>query len=1113
MKKQTPILLFLLILAVNLVTLPAYAVMNNSLTEVIDDYRLNGKMIPVVIELTDQYDTDALYREVSVMSKQQRREHTVNRLQLHSERTQASLRAKLSLLEKDGEAANIRYFWIVNAIGLEASYEALETLSAKEGINTIFYDAWENLLISEVQDYDDNDDERVNRNEVKRTSERETRNPAANVTRVRAPQIWEQGFRGEAVTVAVLDTGVNYNHRDLVDNMWTHPDYPNHGYNFVANNNDPMDDNGHGSHCAGTVAGDGTSGTLTGVAPSADIMAIKVLAANGSGNFQSVVAGIEFSVENGADILSVSLGFRRANTAIRRAVRQTMVNAMNAGVVASVAVGNEGRNPNIPENVRTPGNCPAPWQHPDQTLQGGQSAVVSVGATDNADRRANFSSVGPVTWSNVSPFEDYPYNPGMGLLVPDVMAPGVNVVSLRHNSNTGYRSTSGTSMAAPAVAGIMALMISKDPEITPEDISRILEETTVASPETKNGTFGSGRADAFNAVEEVVGTAPPNQAIRPSPEPGTQYVGRRPTLEWSNGGGARSYRVYVGTDNPPSNTVAGHQTDDRDYTLTVDLEPQQTYYWRIDSVNDNGVTAGEVWHFETSIPQRVTNPEPADGSDDARLLPTLRWIEQGGSDSYKVYLGTDNPPTDFLNGVEVDETSYNLEQSLDSRTLYYWRIDAVNVNGAAEGEVWSFTTGEPAGETFASGDFSANPWELSYTGDTEAYWLIDDIERYSGDYAARAGHLQRGTTTIAITLEVYESGSISFARKVYSHRDHSLVFYIGNNEIARWSGDHDWDEVTFDVEPGVHNFRWVYDKTRPGYLENDGAWIDHITFPYLGIPSPHITPPVNLSSEAAYDHISLNWELPLERPVILGHNIFRSFDGEDFEKVNERLFRSNYFNDDLLHEGDYHYYVTSVFENGESGPSEIATVSIGEAVSEPEFSHQEGEYSEGFDLTIKVENEDTVVFYTLDGAEPDPDALLYDGAIEIHESTLVRARAYSRNRLPSDMIEGDFIITLSVEDDFAGTAGNLTVYPNPVLSQNNVRIAYSLISAQQTSVNIYNIKGRLVRSFDGLEASLGNNSLVWDMRDDRGHRVGTGIYLINFRTSDKTETKRLMIMK
>jgi len=147
--------------------------------------------------------------------------------------------------------------------------------------------------------------------------------------------------------------------------------------------------------------------------------------------------------------------------------------------------------------------------HPDQTTTGGTSAVMCVGATNNNDASANFSSRGPVTWQSVSTFNDYPYSPGMGLLRPDICAPGVNIKSLSYTNNTGYlqgMEWSGTSMAAPCVAGVIALMLSKNPALLPEEICEIIETTAVHLPNAsspKGNTFGSGRVNALAAINTV----------------------------------------------------------------------------------------------------------------------------------------------------------------------------------------------------------------------------------------------------------------------------------------------------------------------------------------------------------------------------------------------------------------------------------------------------------------------------------------------------------------------------------------------------------------------------------------------------------------------------------
>ena len=158
-----------------------------------------------------------------------------------------------------------------------------------------------------------------------------------------------------------------------------------------------------------------------------------------------------------------------------------------------------------PNNVRTPGDVPPPWLHPDQTLTGGISAVVSVGATDINDAIASFSSRGPVTWSTISPFNDYAYNPGMGLIRPDIAAPGSNIKSLDYHSNTGYADGwSGTSMATPCVAGVMALMLEKNPNLTPAEIDYAIETNALElGTAGKDNIYGSGRINALAAINAL----------------------------------------------------------------------------------------------------------------------------------------------------------------------------------------------------------------------------------------------------------------------------------------------------------------------------------------------------------------------------------------------------------------------------------------------------------------------------------------------------------------------------------------------------------------------------------------------------------------------------------
>ena len=449
-------------------------------------------LIRIDIILNQRYDQMEMRKKSSVFTKKEdKRNFVVGELKRFSKETQQGI---MKLLSTMPAVSQIQSFWIANVINCYANIEAIKELSLHPDVLIIGFDKDVNVLPEEKPTH----------------AAEPTRAMSYNIQKVNADKVWALGYEGEGVVVAVLDRGVNYNHGDLKNNMWKHPDFPYHGYNFVGNNNDPMDDHGHGTHVAGIVAGIGTSGSQTGIAPKAKIMAVKI---TGSAPNSVWISGIEFAVEYGAHILNMSCGWRLDDPIFfieSVELRDAMVNVLEAGVIAAVAAGNEGNVEPwypIPNNVTTPANCPPPWLHPDQITTGGLSAVVCVGNTDINDSISFTSSRGPVTWTGqISGYNDYPYNPGMGLIRPDVCAPGVEVTSCAYDNNTGYLQMTGTSMATPCVAGVMALMLSKNPELTPAEICEILETTAVHLPTSsspKGNEYGSGRIDAYAAVQAV----------------------------------------------------------------------------------------------------------------------------------------------------------------------------------------------------------------------------------------------------------------------------------------------------------------------------------------------------------------------------------------------------------------------------------------------------------------------------------------------------------------------------------------------------------------------------------------------------------------------------------
>jgi len=234
-----------------------------------------------------------------------------------------------------------------------------------------------------------------------------------------ATQVWPRTHESPNIIVAVIDSGVDYRHPDLKDNMWSRDG--RHGYDFYDNDDDPLDEENHGTHVAGTIAGTGNNGVgVVGVTWKAQIMALRFLGPDGSGATSDAVKCIDWAVDNGAHILCNSWGGPQTSPELARAVAR----AESKGVLFVAAAGNTGGSGN--NNDSRP-SYPASLQ---------QLNVISVGAIDESDARGSFSHYGKMS--------------------VDIGAPGVQILSTTRNNQ--YDTYSGTSMAAPHVAGAAALV-------------------------------------------------------------------------------------------------------------------------------------------------------------------------------------------------------------------------------------------------------------------------------------------------------------------------------------------------------------------------------------------------------------------------------------------------------------------------------------------------------------------------------------------------------------------------------------------------------------------------------------------------------------------------------
>lgn len=469
------------------------------------------------IILKEQSDPTELMRAANVFpNKSVRREFVVNALKQQAHQSQYELMILLNTLEANGMVEEIKPLWIVNSVSCYATKNVIHEIETRSDVLMVY--PCEKLTL-----LDDSQGIPVNRSEGREIAE--------NLLQVNAEQVWELGYSGEGVLVGLIDTGVRLTHADLQGRFWDGgEEYPNHGYDFASHDNDPTDESGHGTHVAGTICGTGVSGTQTGVAPNAKLMVLKVFNGDQQTDGAILVEAMQFAVEHGADLLNMSLGWPDPSTSVKLMYRQACDNTLAAGIVASTCAGNirhlQSMVP-IPRNIYSPGDCPPPYLHEDQMVNaGGVSCVISVGAIDYNDQITYFSSVGPSTWTDVEQYNDYPYNPEnpteIGLIRPDVCAPGMNIKSLDYSNDDGYCTMDGTSMATPCVTGTIALMLSKNPELTPAEIDEILERTAVHFTEHKSNDFGSGRIDALAAVnavhyEAVSETESPLAQIYPNP--------------------------------------------------------------------------------------------------------------------------------------------------------------------------------------------------------------------------------------------------------------------------------------------------------------------------------------------------------------------------------------------------------------------------------------------------------------------------------------------------------------------------------------------------------------------------------------------------------------------
>ncbi|HLE10700.1 MAG: hypothetical protein A2504_02475 [Bdellovibrionales bacterium RIFOXYD12_FULL_39_22] len=289
---------------------------------------------------------------------------------------------------------------------------------------------------------------------------------------------WEISKGDRQIKIAVIDTGIDYNHPDLSDNIWINgqefrgqaniDDDKNgyiddiYGYNFVKNSGDPMDDQGHGTHCAGIIGAAHNNFGIAGVMANVSLMALKFIDKNGDGSTEGALRAIEYALAQEVDVLSNSWGGGEYSQALFDAIAE----ANKEGIIFVAAAGNFGENN---DNLHL---YPASYKLPN---------IVSVGSHGADDELSTFSSYGEQS--------------------VDLAAPGEKILSSLPKNKYGM--LSGTSMAAPHVAGMAGLYLSVFGKTLPAQLKEELQKSAIHHPSYRKQTISGGRANAYNLLAKI----------------------------------------------------------------------------------------------------------------------------------------------------------------------------------------------------------------------------------------------------------------------------------------------------------------------------------------------------------------------------------------------------------------------------------------------------------------------------------------------------------------------------------------------------------------------------------------------------------------------------------
>jgi subtilisin family serine protease len=597
---------------------------------------------------------------------------------------------------------------------------------------------------------------------------------------IRATAAWDITTGSRAVIVGIIDTGIDYTHPDLIDNLWVNPDETENGLDDDGNgimddlygarwidgtgmptSGDPMDGNNHGTHVAGTIGGVGHNAIgVAGINWQVRLMGLKFLDDSGSGATADAISAIEYAIDKGAHLSNNSWG----GGGYSQALRDMIEAAGEANQLFIAAAGNDGTdNDTLPHYPSTYDN----------------ENIIAVASSDHNDARSSFSC--------------------FGLTTVDLAAPGSSILSTVPGGD--YDTFSGTSMASPHVAGVAALLYSMAPTAPYDLIKQALLDSVDVLPAWDNLTVTGGRLNAFAALQRVnldfslEGLSPLPIVIPPGGST-TFDVVYRP----SEAGDHQSWvRIISNDTNVPTVHVAltGSAVND-----ALELSPDEPFH-------AEGAPGGPFVPASKAYDLTNTGEVPVTWS----ALSSAAWLDLVPAG------GTIQPGASMAIAAELAPEADALPGGTYSATLTF----SNHLSGVIITRTARLVIEIPLCD-------AVDACELTWTTGGNAPWFTQTATTHDGIDAAQSGPIGDSQESWMQTT-VEGPGNLSFWWKVSSEGGFDfLEFHLNDVLQSRTSGNVDWHEMNYRIPAGTHTLRWVYAKDSSVSADADCGWVDQVSF-------------------------------------------------------------------------------------------------------------------------------------------------------------------------------------------------------------------------------------------------------------------------------------------